>query len=195
MARQTDPTRRDAILDAARAVFREDGYTNARMSDIAKQAGVASGTLYLYFDSKEGLVQGLAERYFAGVADALLPDLQNNPDIVQACTHALHTTLAHASVNQDLVRLFRLDVGMGKEGMVRNPTSLQRIHTALADKLIAGMQQQFIYPYNAHVLAELLIGLVNHTIVACLLREDGNIDEYEETLRSFINHALFPQNS
>ena len=195
MARQTDPSRREAILDAARAVFREDGYTNARMSDIAKQAGVASGTLYLYFESKEGLVQGLAERYFAGVADALLPDLQTNPDIVRACTHALHTTLAHASANQDLVRLFRLDVGMGKEGMVRNPPSLQRIHTALADKLIAGMQQQLIYPYNAHVLAELLIGLVNHTIVACLLRKDGNIDEYEETLRSFINRALFPQNS
>src|SRR4051812_10415881 len=45
--------RRCAILQAARAVFARQGYANTVVDDIAAQAGIAKGTLYLYFPSKE----------------------------------------------------------------------------------------------------------------------------------------------
>jgi AcrR family transcriptional regulator len=45
-----------AILDAARRVVGELGYADASMERIAQAAGVAKGTLYLYFPSKEGLL-------------------------------------------------------------------------------------------------------------------------------------------
>lgn len=43
------------ILDGARAVFLRDGFDGASMSDIAREAGVSKGTLYVYFPSKEAL--------------------------------------------------------------------------------------------------------------------------------------------
>ena len=45
--------RRSSILQAARAVFARQGYANTVVDDIATQAGIAKGTLYLYFPSKE----------------------------------------------------------------------------------------------------------------------------------------------
>src|SRR3954454_777694 len=45
--------RRCSILQAARAVFARQGYANTVVDDIATQAGIAKGTIYLYFPSKE----------------------------------------------------------------------------------------------------------------------------------------------
>ena len=53
MARTRTPDKRRRILDAAVHVFALKGYFAARVSDIAKKAGVADGTIYLYFKSKE----------------------------------------------------------------------------------------------------------------------------------------------
>src|SRR5512142_2783530 len=49
-------TKRERILRAAVDVFAQNGYFNAKVSEIAKAAGVADGTIYLYFDGKEDLL-------------------------------------------------------------------------------------------------------------------------------------------
>ncbi|HUP45912.1 MAG TPA: TetR/AcrR family transcriptional regulator [Thermoanaerobaculia bacterium] len=49
-------SKRDRILRAAVDVFARSGYFNAKVSEIAKTAGVADGTIYLYFDGKEDLL-------------------------------------------------------------------------------------------------------------------------------------------
>ncbi|HYO78134.1 MAG TPA: TetR/AcrR family transcriptional regulator [Thermoanaerobaculia bacterium] len=49
-------SKRERILRAAVDVFAEHGYFNAKVAQIAKAAGVADGTIYLYFDGKEDLL-------------------------------------------------------------------------------------------------------------------------------------------
>ena len=56
-ARQAE--RRDAILAAALAEFSARGFAATRLDDVAKRAGVAKGTIYLYFRDKESLFQEL----------------------------------------------------------------------------------------------------------------------------------------
>jgi TetR/AcrR family fatty acid metabolism transcriptional regulator len=53
--------KRARIIDAAVAVFAEKGFHAARVSDVAKRAGVADGTIYLYFKNKEDLLLSLFE--------------------------------------------------------------------------------------------------------------------------------------
>ena len=55
----TPEARRAAILDAALEEFTARGYEGARLDDVAKRAGVAKGTIYLYFADKEALFQEL----------------------------------------------------------------------------------------------------------------------------------------
>ena len=55
------PDKRALITDAAIAVFAEKGYRSARVADVAKIAGVADGTIYLYFKNKEDLLLSVFE--------------------------------------------------------------------------------------------------------------------------------------
>src|SRR5260221_7723973 len=65
VARRSDPPpgpKRDAILRAAIDVFAERGFFNAQVADVARAAGVAAGTVYLYFKSKDDLLVSIFER-------------------------------------------------------------------------------------------------------------------------------------
>src|SRR5918999_952505 len=54
--------KRDLILRAATEVFAEHGYFQAQVADVARAAGVAAGTVYLYFRSKDDLLVSIFER-------------------------------------------------------------------------------------------------------------------------------------
>src|SRR4051794_28014449 len=55
-------TKGDAILRAAIDVFAERGFFNAQVADVARAAGVAAGTVYLYFRGKDDLLVSIFER-------------------------------------------------------------------------------------------------------------------------------------
>src|SRR5712675_3337981 len=68
VARRSEPPpgpKRDAILRAAIDVFAERGFFNAQVADIARAAGVAAGTVYLYFKGKDDLLVSIFERTMA----------------------------------------------------------------------------------------------------------------------------------
>src|SRR5256712_9926701 len=58
----TPGPKRDAILRAAIDVFAERGFFNAQVADVARAAGIAAGTVYLYFRSKDDLLVSIFER-------------------------------------------------------------------------------------------------------------------------------------
>src|SRR5438132_14158471 len=60
------------IIDGARAVFLAQGFDAASMGEIARQAGVSKGTLYVYFESKEELFAVVAREACKAQAETLL---------------------------------------------------------------------------------------------------------------------------
>ncbi|CAN5826371.1 fatty acid metabolism transcriptional regulator FadR [soil metagenome] len=61
-ARAAVADKREAILRAAIKVFAQKGYFNSKVADIAKEAGIADGTVYLYFKSKEEILHSVFDR-------------------------------------------------------------------------------------------------------------------------------------
>jgi TetR/AcrR family fatty acid metabolism transcriptional regulator len=75
----TEASRQDKralLTDAAIAVFAEKGYRSARVADVAKVAGVADGTIYLYFKNKEDLLLSIFEEKMGMFLVALRKDLE-----------------------------------------------------------------------------------------------------------------------
>lgn len=68
--------RRAQLLDAAAVVFAEKGYQSATVKDIAALAGVAPGTIYLYFTNKRELLMGIVEQLITQAAMRSLGGLQ-----------------------------------------------------------------------------------------------------------------------
>jgi AcrR family transcriptional regulator len=59
--------KRSRILDAAQSLFLRYGVKRTALDDVVREAGIAKGTLYLYFDSKDALFAAIAERLCADV--------------------------------------------------------------------------------------------------------------------------------
>ena len=64
---------RQTIFDASISAFTIDGFHNTTMEKIAKKAGIAKGTLYLYFKSKDELIVSITDQYFEKLKKKLIP--------------------------------------------------------------------------------------------------------------------------
>jgi AcrR family transcriptional regulator len=81
--------RRSAILKAALDEFSERGFAAARLDDVARRAGVAKGTIYLYFKDKEALFQELVRFQIGPVVGALEAVLASDLPLAVIVEHAL----------------------------------------------------------------------------------------------------------
>src|ERR1700749_3630949 len=75
--------KRDRILTAAERIFARHGFFAARVSEIAKEAGVADGTIYLYFKSKDDLLISLFEHRMKQVNETLRRAIAERPPAEQ----------------------------------------------------------------------------------------------------------------
>ena len=84
----TQDQRVAAILNAARDVFLERGFAAARVEDVAKRAGIAKGTVYLHFESKDALFKALiasvAKAPIAHMEALLRDEATSSTDILRA---------------------------------------------------------------------------------------------------------------
>lgn len=81
---------RQLILETALRLFRERGYAETTMRAIAKEAGVAVGNAYYYFDSKEHLIQGFYDRNQTAHRQAAEPVLTGERDFAARLRGVLH---------------------------------------------------------------------------------------------------------
>jgi len=103
------------ILDAALMVFGERGYAGTRLEDVARQAGVSKGTVYLYFESKEALFRAMVSN-----------------KVGAAITEVRETVRQHIGTSEELLRLVmeRIWCGMKDEGKAR---LARLVHSELAN--------------------------------------------------------------
>ncbi len=77
-----DQDKHHQIIEAAVRVFSRNGYYNSRVSDIAKEAGVASGTIYLYFKTKDAILVTLFREKMAAWVAHVRAEIAGEPDAV-----------------------------------------------------------------------------------------------------------------
>jgi len=104
---RTEPPaiRRRAILDAARGVLIKKGYGDAHLDDVAAAAGIAKGTLYLYFKDKEDLFGEVLGDLVERLMDRLR-GLPPAPSAMENLRRAAAAELDFADENQDFLVQF-----------------------------------------------------------------------------------------
>jgi AcrR family transcriptional regulator len=86
MARPLSEDKRNAILDSAMHLIAEKG-PGASTADIAKRAGLPTGSLFTYFDTKAELYNALYRNLKSEVAAAVLADMPENDDVEKKLYH------------------------------------------------------------------------------------------------------------
>src|SRR5438874_1741090 len=93
------------ILDAARDEFGERGFSESSIVGITQRAGVALGTFYTYFDSKEAVFQALVRDMSAQVRDHVAPAFKGATDALDGERRALESFLRFARKHRDVYRI------------------------------------------------------------------------------------------
>lgn len=106
--------RKDQLLDAAEELFARKGPVDTTVADIAEAAGVAKGTFYLYFPSKDHCVAALKKRLAEGLVDRFLAVLapaydqmargEKDLDVAVVTRHLLDVSFAYAVEHSDTHR-------------------------------------------------------------------------------------------
>ena len=187
MSRKIDPEKREAILKSARELFRQYGVDQTTMARIAGKAGIATGTIYLYFDSKAKIIDALCDYYLLDNIKTVAPEYEN-PDIKQAIANGVHAALKHASENADLVRLIDLRRSIG--GKTDRPQADRVVQKTLREGLAKYMENGTMRPYNIVVMAELVSGMIEWISKICFVWSDVDPMRYEDTLVEMLRHAL-----
>jgi AcrR family transcriptional regulator len=109
VARPKSEDKRNAILDAATRLFAERGLTAAPTSEISKQAGIAEGTLFTYFKTKDDLINALYREIKLELADAMMSDFPRKKNVRTRLRHVwdryVHWGIANPKQRKVLAQL------------------------------------------------------------------------------------------
>src|SRR6266568_1756606 len=128
--------KRDALLRAAIDVFAERGYFNAQVADVARVAGVAAGTVYLYFRSKDDLLVSIFEktmREALAEGRAAVADLDEPRERLRQFAR-LH--LARLGRDRNLAVVFQVELRQSTKFMERFSATLLRDYLGIIRGII-----------------------------------------------------------
>jgi AcrR family transcriptional regulator len=187
MARKVDPAKRDAILKAARAIFKKRSFTETTVSEITRKAGVATGTFYLYFKSKLDVVDALCDHYLVEQTKHIKAGWTDR-DIRRSIANAVHASLAHSAKNADLVRL--IDLRRSYAGSHASSQADRDIQGLVRSWLSNGIDRGLMRTYNPKIMAEIITGLLEYIAKVCFTWHDIDPNRYEATIVEILQRAL-----
>ena len=108
-----DPGKPQQIIDAAIRVFARNGYYNSRVSDIAREAGIASGTIYLYFKTKDEILVTLFREKMAEWVAHVRHEIAGEPDPVAKIRRLVALHFSVLERHPDLAEVVQVELRQG----------------------------------------------------------------------------------
>jgi AcrR family transcriptional regulator len=175
--REVQSKRRD-ILNAAAQVFIGKGFYGAAMADIAEEAGVATGTLYNFFPSKEELYFTLIEEKADEFLLYLQMEVNRASSAVEKITRLIQAECSFFEANRAFFRIY-ISTRSGFEWAVQEDLG-ERIHGKYAVYLDwvariieAGMQEGGLRAMDSKEMAQALVGMLNASIFGWMVDGEG----------------------
>jgi AcrR family transcriptional regulator len=172
MAKKVDrAARREEVLAAAVRVFARRGYAATRIDDVAREAGIAKGSVYLYFDSREQLLhaafEGLAER-----SARLLREAVDGPGTAgERLAGLVRGVMTGMSADRDLA-LVLLDLwsaGRDVESPVDMAAAYRDYRSVIAGLLTRARTEGLPPPVDAAAHATVVVGALEGCLLQWLL--------------------------
>jgi TetR/AcrR family transcriptional regulator, fatty acid metabolism regulator protein len=165
--------KREAILRAATRVFARNGYFGSKVADIARDAGVADGTVYLYFKSKEEILHSIFDR---GMEEAITEgrkQFETITDPREKLRRIAHLHLERLGADRDLAIVFQVELRSTTKFMEEFSAAgfaeyLGLIRAAVEEGQSAGV---FRKDLNPKVVAKVLFGALDEMATNWILSQ------------------------
>ncbi len=102
--------KRERILKAAIKVFARDGFYNAKMEEVARRAGVAVGTTYLYFENKDDLMISIFEEEMVPIINAMRREMAQQSSATDKIATFVRLHLSFVEKDPDMAHLLEVEM-------------------------------------------------------------------------------------
>jgi TetR/AcrR family transcriptional regulator, fatty acid metabolism regulator protein len=165
--------KREAILRAATRVFARNGYFSSKVADIARDAGVADGTVYLYFKSKEEILHSIFDRSVEEAVAEGRKQIETINDPREKLRRIAHLHLERLGADRDLAIVFQVELRSSTKFMEEFSAAgfaeyLGLIRAAVEEGQRAGV---FRRELNAKVVAKILFGALDEMATNWILSQ------------------------
>jgi len=183
--------RRARIVDAARSVFARKGFAQGIMDEIAKEVGVAKGTIYLYFRSKQEIYRTVLDQDMEFLSKSTLERIDAEKTL-QGKIRAF--TLARLENAEERKEFFRImDQGSGSYSLTRSQyhqwlrLPVQRLASAIEEASLQGEIRLMPSEKVAWLIADMTRGMIQRRLLG---QNHAGPAEDSEFLANFIWAAL-----
>ena len=102
--------RKDQIINAAIKVFAHKGFYNAKVADVARVAGIADGTIYLYFKNKDDLLISLFETKMEQILERFKNTLHTGSSAIEKLNLFIHLHFQMIEEDRNLAEVFQVEL-------------------------------------------------------------------------------------
>jgi TetR/AcrR family fatty acid metabolism transcriptional regulator len=170
-----DPDKPQQIIEAALRVFAQKGYWNSRVSDVAREAGIAAGTIYLYFSTKEDLLITLFREKMSTFVSVLWQAIAEQPDAVAKVQRLVYLHFDMLERHPALAEVVQVELRQGQK-FFRGPATQEiagyftLIASVLEEGVAAGV---FRRDMPVKVAAKMLFGAMDQMATSWVLGKRG----------------------
>jgi len=186
--------RREDILNAAQRLFARNGFHATKLDDIAEEAELSKGTIYLYFDSKEDLFFSLVRQKMAQLMDRLRRSVQTAKPILERIKDLVHAYLSFFEENKDFFRIIhsestRFSVNVEDEQRRIMLKGYLEYLDFIIDVISKGKRAGVFKKIDSKAIALCLAGLLHSFTFYWILRgdEDSLVSQGPLIIQLFLN--------
>ncbi len=183
--------KRTAILDAATRVFARRGFFNAQVADVAREAGVAAGTVYLYFRSKDDLLTSIFEKSMTRALEEADRALAGVTDPVERLRRLARVHLGGLGSRRDLAIVFQVELRQSTKFMERFSAAQLRTYLDHLRDAVRAAQEAGVFrtDLNATLAAKAIFGALDEMVTNWVLsnRDHRLVDDADPVIDLLVN--------
>jgi TetR/AcrR family transcriptional regulator, fatty acid metabolism regulator protein len=186
-------SKRERILRAAVDVFAQNGYFNAKVSEIAKAAGVADGTIYLYFDGKEDLLITIFREHTRNFLQSLQSQLASVSRDEDRLRVAIRHHLETLGRDRSLAVVSQVELRHSLKYMTLFSQHEVADYLNLLRDIVAHGQSEGVFRRTLHpqLVAKAIFGILDEMVTSWILSEkDHSLEDQADQIADLVLTGL-----
>lgn len=185
--------KRKALLESAINVFSEKGFHNAKISEIAREAGVADGTTYLYFKNKDDLLMKAVENLFEQKIVEMAESIEKETTGLDKLLRFAEEHITIFTKDPKVVRFLAVELRQSKEFYAKYPEfkPLRRYLSYLRRICDEAIEEGSIRNIDSRALSYIVFGTVNFVITEWAMQDNPfDLKEVKNYVIDILRHGI-----
>jgi len=180
--------RKQKIIDAALKVFAVKGFNSAKISDIAKEASIADGTVYIYFKKKDDIIISLFQNKMGGFNKLLKEKVEEVETAVEKLKTFISIHLETLSQRRELAEIFTIELRQSSKFMENYQDTELKDYSKLLMSIIDLGKKDGVFKNDIHtsIIWQFIFGILDQTVLTWVRKEGST----EKSLQKMIKFVL-----